>query len=151
MRNSIAYIPCGLRHGALAGVISAEIYIVGLTLVILATTGDAQALFVPLMGQISGALPAAIIGGIVGMIIGLVFELINQHVTNMVGSALGLAIAGALFALFVLGLLYLGWSNGSTYTTPLQFEPSAVAILLPIMLLYLASGAWVGGKLSAIK
>ena len=147
MTDRLSYLWRGLRYGALAGLVAAEIYIVGLTLVALGATANPESLYVLVMGQMAGAVPAVIVGSISGALIGLVFALLNPRFSIKAGAMLGLAITVVLIAFVILYLLFLGWLAGSTYVTEVQIDFQVAAIVLPIVLLCLVSGAWVGGKL----
>jgi hypothetical protein len=125
----------GLAYGALAGVVSAEIYIVGLTAVDF-IFGDPWALVGILLGQIFGVLPAAIVGAVSGAVIGTVFFCLGDRLSPQTGGSWGLLIAGLMALPFVLLIL----------TSP-DMAP-ALMIGMPIVVLYLPAGAWGGNKLT---
>lgn len=143
MTHKTFYIWRGLAWGALAGLVAAEIYLIGLTLVAVVTSGDLALFAVLLIGQIYGTITAILLGGISGALIGAVFAIFQRPRNIKAGATLGLVSAGVLLSCIVLGLL-----AASDFKTDIQLELHSAALLLPMMLLYLVAGAWVGGKLS---
>ena len=136
-RSFVEFVGHGLVYGALAGIVSAEIYVVGLT-VIAFIGGDPGALVGLFLGQIYGAVPAAIVGAVSGLVIGIAFFFLRNYLSAETGYLWGL-----FFALLLVGPVVL------ILAIPANPDPvPALAFGMPIIVLYLFSGAWGGHKLS---
>ena len=143
----------GLGYGAAAGLVASEIFMVGLCLFGMATmvTSGQSALTslnmlaYLLLGQLYGTLPAIFIGGVCGTLIGLVFRVMNCQLPSGVGIAFGLCLA---FITLVAAIVVFYALNHPPSISPSIVNPTSVALLLPMLVLYLASGAWVGHKLT---
>src|SRR5260221_224588 len=125
----------GVAFGALAGIVAAEIYIVGLTAIDF-IFGDPWALVGILLGQFYGVLPAAVVGAVSGAVIGTIFFCLRDRLSPQTGGSWGLLIAGLMAIPFVLLL----------FAIP-DVAP-ALVIGMPIVVLYLAAGAWGGNRLA---
>jgi hypothetical protein len=129
----------GLAYGAAAGILSAEIYIGAITALMFIGGGYSSGQAVLVLGQFYGVLPAAIIGAVSGVIIGTAFYFLRDELTAKTGWLWGLMIAVAMAVPFAV-LLFAITANTD--------NAAALGIGVPIVVLYLASGAWGGNKLA---
>ncbi len=136
-RKSVVYlVGHGLAYGAIAGIVAAEVYVVGITAVTFIGSGDSSALLALFLGQIYGVLPAAIVGTVSGAVIGVIFYSLDDRLSAQTGWLWGLLAAGLLSIPFLI------------FLTSIPDTASTLIIGAPIVVLYLASGAWGGNKLA---
>lgn len=155
----------GVKYGALAGFVGAELGIVGMAAVYSlggvfgygpSTPGMAIPIF--LIGQVLGALPATLLGGVLGGVGGLLFAHWPDTVAKGGGMLWGVLYALSVYLLLVL-CVHLG--VGRTFveyevfallfdylTSPTTPDPEFLLLSLAVFILYLGAGAWGGAKLA---
>lgn len=140
-RTLTRFLGLGAVYGTLAGLVSAEIFILGLVIIDFVVTGQTTNIFVAVFfGQLFGVLPALIVGAVSGLIIGLLFFFFRQYLSPVFGAQLGLAIT----SIFTFVSLYLVFGTG-------QLEVYGLIVFVPIAILYILSGVWGGYRLAGGK
>jgi uncharacterized oligopeptide transporter (OPT) family protein len=134
-----------MGYGALAGLVAAEVFLVGISVVSIALGQLTAALVAMLFGQVYGVLPAVIIGGFSGLVIGACLAYVPNQLSGRQAAVAGIVIAAAMLLSLVV------WLISRQDPLSIQSRPDAigaVVFLTPIIALYLISGGWVGWKLS---
>lgn len=158
----------GVKYGALAGFICAEVGLGGMAAVYglggvfgYGPPIPEMGIAIFLLGQLMGALPATIVGVFLGGVGGLLFSQFPLLLTKGRGLMMGLLYAlgmylllDSLFLLFggravagyeLFSLLF-AYAAAPSRTTPDDFLLSYLAVFI----LYLCAGAWVGFKMAKI-
>ena len=157
MRRRI-FTRSGMKYGALAGFVCAELFIIGLAAVN-SLGGVAYGILTLVMGQVIGALPAALLGALLGGCGGLLFA----SFPTMRGSGV---LWGVLYS-FTMYLLLAGLLRlflGRYFTQDYEFfffifdyitsssrpVPEHSLSYVGVFILYLCAGAWGWSKLEKL-
>lgn len=160
-------ISAGIKYGALAGFVCAELFLVGFATIYAlggvfgygpATPNLGVTLF--LFGQAIGVLPATLLGALVGGVVGLLFAqfptLVARH-----GAWWGVLCAFGLYWLLseLLAVVFPAYFVDYEFftliaaigATPRLWDDEFLLSALIIFLFYLGAGAWAGSKLGKLQ
>jgi hypothetical protein len=149
----------GMKYGALAGFVCAELFIICLAAVYSLMFGPATGITTFLFGQVIGALPATLLGAVLGGCGGLLFAAFPTMRAR--GLLWGVLCALGMYLLLA-GLLRLFWGRYLTQdyefffflfdyiTSPSRPAPEHLFSYVSVFVLYLCAGAWVGSKLEKL-
>lgn len=143
---------CGFTSGLWAALIGSEIYVCILALISLITNGDLLgALFWIIFGQIYGVFPSLFIGLLFGSLMAVVFQFLRIQMTLLKGVILGFALALFEGILLVAAITFTQYSANLISLSFSSIEEPLLWAVLPIIVIYLLSGAWCGRELANCK